>query len=286
MTTNLEPGPLDDGDLIRLHNLDQRRRNLAGASILRRSHLLRHFSAYLARPNGEAGLLNADTETVQAFLDTLPLKAKTRYDYISNLHSFYRWAIQAGHTRFDPTADIDRPKFPPGQPRPIDNDDLEVALELADRATAVMLACAAYAGMRCCEIARMSRDDLRPGDKPLLSVHGKGTRSRLVPLHPNLAAALDRHGMPRTGPVLRRQDGRPVTAWLVSQTVNKYLHSLGIKATAHQLRHWFGTAVYKTSNHNLLLVADLMGHASVTTTQIYAAFDREGAWEAVAALAV
>ena len=106
-----------------------------------------------------------------------------------------------------------------------------------------------------------------------------------MPLHPELAAALDAHGIPRAGPMLRRPDGRPMPAWLVSHVANDYLHGLGIEATAHQLRHWFGTRAYRTSGHNLLLVRDLMGHSSITTTTLYAASDREGAYQAVAALA-
>ncbi|HEY2303252.1 MAG TPA: tyrosine-type recombinase/integrase [Acidimicrobiales bacterium] len=270
------------GELIRLHRLEMQRQGLAAGSIAKRRQLLAHFAAWLE----PVGLLEADSERIQVFLDGRAINPKSRYAYVSHLHTFYAWAIRAGWASVDPTIDIQRPKFAPGQPRPIDGAELRQALEAADPVTAVILAAAAYAGMRCCEIARMGRHDLRAGPQPLISVQGKGGKTRLVPLHPELAAALERHGIPRTGPVLRRADGRPLAAWEVSHRANQYLHGLGISATAHQLRHWFGTQTYRTSRHDLLLVASLMGHSSVTTTQIYAAFDRDGAYAAVAALAV
>jgi integrase/recombinase XerC len=269
---------MNDSELIRLHRRDQRRRGLAASSIDKRSRLLGHFADW------HPGLVDADAETVESFLDTLSLKPRSRYTYLSNLHSFYSWAVHAGHTTVDPTVEIRRPKFAQGIPRPIPSADLGLALTMASPAVAVILACAAYAGMRCCEISRLCRDDIGDGLEPSITAHGKGDKSRFIPLHPELVAALEAHGLPRVGPVLRRGDGRPMPAWLVSQTANGYLHGLGIDATVHQLRHWFGTTLYRKSGHNLLLVRDLMGHASVTTTQVYAATDREGAYQAVAAL--
>ena len=185
-------------ELIRLHRLDQRRHGLAESSIDKRVRLLGHLAARL----DPAGLLDADTETLEAWLDTLPLKPKTRYTYVSNLHSFYAWAVAAGHLEADPTASMARPKFPPGRPRPILDDDLAVALDMADPTTAVIVACAAYAGMRCCEIARLTRSDVILGGEGHLWAHGKGGKSRQIPLHPELAAILDRFGMPRSGPDL------------------------------------------------------------------------------------
>jgi integrase/recombinase XerD len=271
---------MDDTELIRCHGRDQRRRGLTASSILKRRKLLEALSAALAG----AGLLDPAVEAVETFLDQRALSPRSRYTYLSNLHSFYAWAIHAGHTGADPTLEIPRPRFASGLPRPISDADLTLALEMADPATAVMLGAGAYAGMRCCEIARLCREDIRHGAGPVIVAHGKGDKPRLVPAHPALLELLGRHGLPRSGPVLRRPDGRAMPSWLVSHRINGYLHGLGVDATAHQLRHWFGTTLYRTSGHDLLLVADLMGHASVTTTRVYAAWDRQGAAEAVAAM--
>jgi integrase len=271
---------METSELIRLHRLAMKRRHLSEGSIDKRISALRRLAEHLA----PAGLLEPSSEDIESYLDTLPLQARSRYTYLSHLHCFYGWAIDNGHAGSDPTLQIVRPKCPPGQPRPIGDVDLKLALELAAPPAAVILACAAYAGMRCCEIARLSRGDIDTAGEGHIWAHGKGGKSRQIPLHPALAQALAAHGIPRTGPLLRRADGRPMPAWLVSQTANAYLHGLSIDATAHQLRHWFGTNLYRTSRHNLLLVRDLMGHANITTTTIYAASDREGAHQAVAAM--
>jgi Phage integrase family len=57
-----------------------------------------------------------------------------------------------------------------------------------------------------------------------------------------------------------------------------------VGATVHQLRHWYGTNLYRTSGRDILLVRVLMGHSSVLTTQGYLASDRAGAAEPVARL--
>ena len=171
---------MDTSELIRLHRRDQRRRGVLPSSILKSAQLLTRFGAAV----DPDGLLDAGTETVEAFLDTLSLTARSRYTYISTLHAFYAWAIHAGHTDTDPTADIIRPRFAPGMPRPIPDADLAQALAMADPETAVILASAAFAGMRCIEIARLARHDIRDAEG-LLCVHGKGGKRRTVPIHPS-----------------------------------------------------------------------------------------------------
>lgn len=271
---------MDTAELIRLHRLQLRRHNQAEGSIEKRCRAVRRLGDHLGR-----SVLEACGEDIETFLDTLPLQATSRYTYISHLHCFYGWAIDAGHTEHDPTVRIVRPRLHPGAPRPIPDDDLRVALALAGPVERVILSAAAYAGMRCCEISRLSRGDIGVGPEPHVRAHGKGGKVRHIPLHPELDAALHAHGVPRTGTILRRVDGRNMPAWKVSHVANRYLHGIGIDATVHQLRHWFATRTYRTSGHNLLLVSQLLGHSSVTTTQVYAAVDRDGAYEAVAALA-
>jgi integrase/recombinase XerC len=271
---------METSELIRLHRLGLRRRGQAEASIEKRLRSVRRLGAHLA----PVAVLDADADAIETFLDTLPLKPKSRYTYISHLHCFYAWAIDAGHTDIDPTVRIVRPRFPAGQPRPISDEDLRVALDLAGPVERVVLTAAAYAGMRCCEIARLARDDIGTGPEPHIRAQGKGDKVRHIPLHPELYAALQVYGIPRNGPILRRPDGRPMPAWKVSHTANRYLHSIGIDATAHQLRHWFASKTYRSTGHNLLLVSKLLGHSSVVTTQIYADCDRDGAYAAVAAL--
>jgi site-specific recombinase XerC len=64
-----------------------------------------------------------------------------------------------------------------------------------------------------------------------------------------------------------------------------FFHSIGIDATAHQLRHWFATSTYATSG-DLLVVQNLLGHSSPTTTAVYTAWSRPAAEAAVGALSL
>lgn len=92
--------------------------------------------------------------------------------------------------------------------------------------------------------------------------------------------------LPKTGAIFRHVTGRSMNAQRVSQIGNGYLSSVGADATMQQLRHFFGTHAYRTSGHDLLLVAALMGHENASTTTIYARYDRAGARAAVEALTV
>ena len=267
-------------DLIRLHALDQRRRGLAEGTITIRRRVVTHLGDWVA----PRGVLECSSEDVQTFLDSRRLSPGARYSYLSNLHSFFEWAIFAGHTTTDPTAQIRRPKVHQGQPRPIGTTDLELVLSLATGELRVIIALAAFAGLRAVEISRLRREDvLNDVDPPVLAVIGKGNKPRTVPLHPIAADALAALPMPASGPVLR-SDGLAMPAWRVSLLGNMFLHGVGVGDTLHSLRHWFASGVYRTSGKDLLLVRDLLGHSSVRTTTVYAQFDRAGAAAAVLAL--
>lgn len=272
---------MSDKGLIRSHTLDQRRRGLQESTIGNRQRMLYHLSGWM----GERGLLEATTEDIETFLDARKVLRKTRYAYISSLHVFYQWAMFAGHLDIDPTARITRPKVRQGIPRPISDADLQLALSMARSEVRVIVALAAYEGMRCIEIARLTREDVLDDRQPALIVaRGKGDKPRLIPLHPAVMESLWALPIPKNGPVLTWHNGDSLPPWKVSQLGNEYLHGLGIDATVHQLRHWFGTTLYRTSGKDLLLVRDMMGHSSITTTTVYAAFDRDGAAQAITAL--
>jgi integrase/recombinase XerC len=71
------------------------------------------------------------------------------------------------------------------------------------------------------------------------------------------------------GPVFTGRRGRRLQPYRVSQLVNESIHAAGYTITAHQLRHRCATTALEISGGDLLAVRDLLGHASVATTQIY-----------------
>jgi integrase/recombinase XerC len=191
----------------------------------------------------------------------------TRNVYLSHVAGFYRWLIREHLRVDDPTVRIMRPRKRRLFPRPIRDEHLKRALSLAQGDMLTWLLLAVLEGMRACEIAVASREHVN-GD--VMLVTGKGGKQRIVPLHHDVAAVLARY--PSTGPLFPG-----ATPLAVSQRANLFLHDVaGVPETLHQLRHHFGTNLYKISR-DLRLVQDLMGHADPRTTAGYAAWDQDSA---------
>jgi integrase/recombinase XerC len=256
---------------------DQRRRNLSAGTIEKRESATRRVTTHAGKP-----MLELIRDDIEDWLDSrTKITPRTRYCEISHLAAFYRWAILEEYTEHDPTARIVRPKVRVGVPRPIASEDLRRAIEQAPEADLVaMLHLAAYAGMRCMEIAGLDVTDVcLTHEPPVIVVHGKGGKDRIVPLHPEILVALRRLPMPMRGPVF--PNARP---WRVSHRLRHHLNDCGIAASGHQLRHWFATATYEASGGDLRMVQDLLGHSSPSTTAIYTRWSRVKAMTVVAQL--
>lgn len=272
-------------ELVAGWRLDQERRGIMASSIETRCPRVRSFARWL-----DPRSLGAATEAdVQLFLDGKrnrlgdPISARTRYGWVSTLHCFYRWAVHAGHAQIDPTMDIVRPKLRRTLPRPISDGDLSMAVTLAPPQVERWLVLAAYAGLRCAEIAGLERDQVL-WDVGLLHVHGKGGRERMVPMHPRVVDSLASWPMPRrNGPIFRRPQGGSWPPSHLSSTGGQYLRSIGVDASMHQLRHWFGSRTYRACR-DIRVVQELLGHSDPATTAIYTAWAMEDAEVAVLAL--
>ncbi len=80
-------------------------------------------------------------------------------------------------------------------------------------------------------------------------------------------------------------DGGPLPPHRVSQSIGDYFREHGIDGSAHRLRHWFATNVYRQAG-DIRLTQELLGHSSPAVTAVYAAFDPARAGPTVAALGV
>lgn len=237
------------------------------SSIQQTTGIVRAFDRYLDRP-----LLSATKDDVNAWLDSRPISAKTRYNNLSALSGFFRWAISEGLCEENPCDRIRRPKLRRYLPRPVASSDLEVALRAATPRMRAWLLLGAMEGLRCMEISNLDVQDVhRESDPPVLVVRGKGEKERVVPLHPLVQMAVDDACSHRPGPLFVSRTGRRFTPHGVSNLINRYLRGLGITATAHQLRHRFATDVYRLSR-DIRITQELLGHASPATTAVYAAW--------------
>jgi integrase/recombinase XerC len=203
---------------------------------------------------------------------------------ISYVRGFYRWALREGLIEVDPSEALEPPRAPRRLPRPIPEDALASALSSADDYLRVILSLAAFGGLRACEIASLDWSEVTlTGRTPCILVVGKGGHERVVDISPPLADALA--ALPhRHGPVIRRLDGRPghISPKRASAIANEFLDAHGFPNRLHALRHRFGTAVYGASR-DIRATQEALGHASPSTTAIYAAVTRGSVRDAIIA---
>jgi integrase/recombinase XerC len=284
------PAPLstEHSELLRAYRVDQERRGLLPSSVEHTGTKLRAFARWL-EPAGT--VLEATREDVQTFLDGRrthegrKLNSRTRYYWVAVLHGFYEWALAEDLTGTDPTARIVRPKQRRVLPRPIADDDLELAIRTAPPQMRAMLTLAALAGLRVQEIAGLDRDDVIEAKSLIRVRHGKGDKERIVPLHPTVLEALRCLPLPRTGAIFVRPRGGRFSGNRLSVVISAYLREHGINATAHQLRHWFATEVY-AQGHDIRVVQELLGHSDPATTAAYVAYSHVDAAAAVRSLSI
>ena len=233
----------------------------------------------IMRINGQLGgpVADASRADIEAWQLTLPaFSPGYQHNQIVHLSQYLHWTIRAGHRDDDPTVVIVRPRNVHQQlPRPMSDADVGMALLTAPHPERAWIALGAFCGLRCCEIAGMMRDWIRDDRTPAtLDVIGKGAKRRVVPLPDRVLHELYEARIPRRGYCWTRMDGQPgpPSAVRVSERINAHLHEQGINGTAHALRHRFGTVLYRETK-DALLVAQVMGHASVDTVRGYILVD-------------
>lgn len=246
-------------------------RGLSPKTVRRRSVSIRQFAGSIA----PISLLEATGELIDDWLGTFP-SAATRRAYRSDLMAFYSWAAKRDLC-VNPVLKTDSIRVPKPLPRPVPPSYLAVVLSSAPPDVRLMIALAAYAGLRVAEIAALERADIDlTSEAPTLAVRaGKGNKDRIVPIHPDLVAFL-RAAKP--GRLVR------VSSSTVSLKIAVHLRSLGIEATAHKLRHTFGTELARSTEGNVILIARLMGHEDVSTSMRYIGWAGGPGADAVAAM--
>ncbi|OHU75775.1 integrase, partial [Mycobacteroides chelonae] len=199
---------------------------------------------------------------------------ETRRGYRASATSFFGWAHAAGHIPFDPSTKLPSVKAGPPTPKPAPDRIWKEALVAADARTTVMLYLACEAGLRRSEVAQVHTDDLREGFSGYqLLVHGKGAKDRLIPVSDEIAAMIlagpggHSPGHGDCGFLFPGADGGHLSARWVGKLCAAAMPGVW---TMHKLRHRFATRAYQRTR-NLRALQQLLGHASVATTQIYTA---------------
>lgn len=238
-------------------------------------------------------VLDAGPEVIREFLTSLgqsDYSPATMARKIATLRSFYKWAEKRGVAASNPMTAIRTPKQGKRLPRAITIEQIEKllvtppdgdVLGMRDRA---MLETLYSTGIRVSELVDLNVDDLDDTGEAL-RVRGKGKRERIVPLGSHALAAIrkfmgmvrsdTRFGMLWAGggagkPLFMNKHGGRLSSRSVRRKLDKYLKAAGMdpKISPHTLRHSFATHLLE-NGADLRSVQELLGHQSLSTTQVY-----------------
>lgn len=185
----------------------------------------------------------------------------TRRSAHQSVKGFYAWARMEGLTDRVPVIPSVKKSRP--APHPASDQALQACLLSRDWKVRLAARLAVELGLRRAEVAciNVDRDLIQGAGGAALVVHGKGDKTRLVPLTDSLAGELRRF----TGFVFPGQDGGHISpAWL-GRLVSRAMPD-GV--TMHALRHRFTTRAYRAT-HDLVALQKVLGHASPETTLVY-----------------
>lgn len=240
-------------------------------------------------------IVDATPETIRQFLNHLGTKdysAATMARKIATLRSFYKWSARRGITRTNPMTAIRTPRQAKRLPKAITVDEIERLLStpsdkevlgMRDRA---MLETLYSTGIRVSELVGLNFEDLDETGEAM-RVRGKGKKERIVPLGTHALAAVRRYiqmvqadprcaswwkddGTPRAKPLFVNKHGKRLSSRSVRRKLDKYLIQAGLDAdiSPHTLRHSFATHLLE-NGADLRTVQEMLGHQSLSTTQIY-----------------
>jgi integrase/recombinase XerC len=205
---------------------------------------------------------------------------------LAAIRSFYKFLAREGVLENAAPKAVKTPRVRRPLPRPLSADDARRAIDVAGEHNvewlaardAALLTLLYGAGLRISEALALKRGDVPMG--AVLSVIGKGRKERAVPVLPVVAAALADYAakIPFTGapasPLFLSRRGRPMSPREAQGLMQKLRGALGLpeRATPHALRHSFATHILQ-GGADLRSVQELLGHSSLSTTQIYTAID-------------
>jgi integrase/recombinase XerC len=262
---------------------------------------LRQFLAFLADHLGGAPslkkLAKLEPRDVRAFMAARRAKglsARSLMRALAAARSFARFLERNGKGKVAALSAVRAPKIDKTLPKPL---TIAAAKRVTDtelragetRAPWILARDAAVlgllygCGLRIAEALSLSRQDVpAPGQGDAITVTGKGNRARMVPVLPQVLkliadyVALCPYDLPDQGPLFVGAKAGPLRARIVQLAMARLRGALGLpdSATPHALRHSFATHLLARGG-DLRSIQELLGHSSLSTTQIYTAVDSE-----------
>lgn len=262
---------------------------------------IRQFLEFLAEHWGRrvtlarfAALEASDIRAFMAMRRASNIGGRSLMRALAGLRSFGRFLEREGKGKVGALSAIRAPKIGKSLPKPL---PIAPAKRLADAEErvgessdpwiwardAAVMALLYGSGLRISEALGLKRRDVpAPGEGDVLVVTGKGNKTRMVPVLQNVLTliqdyvAMCPHQLPAEGPIFVGARGGPLSARVVQLTMERLRGALGLpdSATPHALRHSFATHLLARGG-DLRAIQELLGHASLSTTQIYTGIDSE-----------
>ena len=296
---NLKPDAAAAAVAWLAHLRDERR--LAEKTLEAYGRDIAQFAAFLAGHAGEpadlaalAALRPADFRGFMAALTRRGLGAKSRARKLSAVRAFYRYLARRHAIDNAAISVLRGPKLPRALPHPVDEERAREALSLAERPDetrapwvaardAAVLALLYGAGLRISEALALTPADVAPllaGRADMLMIRGKGGKERPVPVLKQVTEMIGDYvarcpfDLQPDEPLFRGVRGGPLSARIIQQLMARLRGALGLPQTAtpHALRHAFASHLL-AAGADLRVIQELLGHASLSTTQIYTRAD-------------
>jgi site-specific recombinase XerD len=244
------------------------------------------FIEHVIHETGRDAVLHFTTPLIVSWFvhqDARDLSRQTLARRQTTLREFARWGQRRRYWPEDPMRDVPQIRKPLTLPRPFAPAERDALMALpltgAERALRAVLY---YAGLRDEEICRLRLRDLSgPGRRaegpPLVGavrVEGKGRRQRVVPLHGDLWAILEDFVAQRpertpSTPLFEQREGVPWTPRMIVRRVRFWGERAAVEAcTPHRWRHTFATDLLD-AGEDIRVIKELLGHASLATTEVY-----------------
>jgi integrase/recombinase XerC len=283
------------------HLAAERRMSAKTVEAYRRDVL--QFLRFLAEHLGGAPSLNelaalkpADVRAFMAARRADGIGSRSLMRMLAGMRAFGRFLERNGKGKVGALAAVRAPKLAKTLPRPL---AIAAAKDMADpdiaagdgrdvwihARDAAVLALLYGCGLRISEALGLKRGDF--GARDVLTVTGKGRKQRMVPLIPRVEKSISSYvalcplDLPEDGPLFVGAKGGPLSPRIVQLAMARLRGALGLPETAtpHALRHSFATHLL-AGGGDLRSIQELLGHASLSTTQIYTAVDSDRLLEA------
>ena len=257
---------------------------------------LRSFLGFLRRHLGHAPCLGdldrLDLKTFRGFMAARRkegLTSRSLSRTMSALRTYLRWLDLNGISDNRTILRVAMPKLPHAVPKPLTVEKASAVVDamgdasetwIGARDTAVLLLLYG-SGLRISEALALTPRDAPTTGRDVIRITGKGDKERLVPILPVTQTAIDRYMglVPFTlepdQPLFRGAKGGPLSPRIIQLAIARLRDALQLPATAtpHALRHSFATHLL-SAGADLRQIQELLGHASLSTTQVYTEVDR------------